>query len=281
MGTGMARNLLHAGHEVTVYNRTREKAEALASDGARAADSPAAVARGAEAVMTMLADDAALRHVVYGEHGLAAGLERDAVHISCSTISTALSRELAAEHGKRGQGYLSSPVFGRPDAAAAKKLVVVVAGPAEAAAKFHPLFDAIGRQTTVVGTEGWQANAVKLCGNFMIASMIEAFGEAYAAMRKGGIDPHLFLEAISGLFASPVYANYGRIIADEQFDPAGFALKLGYKDARLVLETAQELAAPMPLASMNRDHLMQAMAQGQQDLDWSSLARVAARNAGI
>ena len=277
----MARNLLVAGHEVAVYNRTREKADALAVDGARVADSPADAARGAEVAMTMLADDPALRQTVYGDTGLAAGLAPGAIHISSSTISTALCRELAAAHAERGQGFISAPVFGRPDAAAAKKLVVVTAGPREMVERCRPLLDAIGKQTSVAGDQPWQANAAKLCGNFMIATLIEAFGEAYATLRKYDVDPHLFLEVINGLFASPVYANYGRLIADELFEPAGFALKLGYKDARLVIEAAQEVRSPMPLASMNRDHMLQAMAQGQEDLDWSSMARVAARAAGL
>jgi 3-hydroxyisobutyrate dehydrogenase-like beta-hydroxyacid dehydrogenase len=281
MGGGMARNLLRAGHEVAVYNRTREKSEAMVKDGARVADSPADVAQGAEAVMSMLSDDQAVRHILYGDTGLAAGLASGAAHISHSTISTGMARELAAEHAKRGQGYLSVPVFGRPEAAAAKKLVVVPAGPRDLVQRFMPLFEAIGRQTTIAGDEPWQANALKLCGNFMIMSMIEAFGEAYAMLRKSGVDAHRFLDAMNGLFGSPVYANYGKIIADGQYEPAAFALKLGYKDARLVLEAAQECGAPMPLASLNRDHMMQAVAQGQQDQDWSSLARVAARNAGL
>jgi 3-hydroxyisobutyrate dehydrogenase-like beta-hydroxyacid dehydrogenase len=145
----------------------------------------------------------------------------------------------------------------------------------------RPLFDAIGRQTFVVGSEPSQANAVKLCGNFMIAAMLEAFGEAFATIRKADVLPHTFLEVMSMLFGSPLYANYGRLMADEKFEPAGFALRLGLKDVRLVLEAAEEFAAPMPLASLIRDHFLSAMAHGQADLDWSSVMRVAARNAGI
>ena len=281
MGSAMARNLLRAGHQVTVYNRSRQKAEALAGEGARAADSPADACRQSQAVITMLADDRAVEQVVFGEDGVASALAQGAVHISSSTIGTALARRLAAEHALRGQGYLSAPVFGRPDAAESRKLIVVVAGPAELVQLCRPLFDAIGRQTSVAGSEPWQANAVKLCGNFMLASMIEAFGEAYGLLRKAGVDPHVFAEIVNSLFASPVYESYGRRIADEQFSPAGFALKLGLKDMRLALETAGECAAPMPLASLIRDHLLSAMAHGQADLDWSSLARVPARNAGI
>jgi 3-hydroxyisobutyrate dehydrogenase-like beta-hydroxyacid dehydrogenase len=157
----------------------------------------------------------------------------------------------------------------------------VAAGPAELVERCGPIFDAIGRQTFVAGSEPWQANAAKLCGNFMIASMIETFGEAFAVLRKAGVAPHTFLEIINAMFASPVYAGYGRIIADEKFEPAGFALRLGFKDVRLALDTAQECAAPMPLASLIRDHLLSAIAHGQGELDWSSMAKVSARGAGL
>jgi 3-hydroxyisobutyrate dehydrogenase-like beta-hydroxyacid dehydrogenase len=281
MGSGMARNLLRAGHEVVVFNRSRDKAEALVADGARVADSLADVCRAPDAVMTMLADDHAVEQMVFGENALASMLPSGAIHVSSSTISMALARRLAAEHGRRGQRYLSVPVFGRPEAAESKNLLVVAAGPPELVEHCRPLFDAIGRQTFVVGSDPWQANAAKLCGNFMIAATIEAFGEAFATLRKAGVSPHAFLEIMSMLFGSPLYANYGRLIADEKFEPAGFALRLGLKDARLVLEAAEQLAAPMPLASLIRDRFVSAMAHGQADLDWSSVARVAARDAGI
>lgn len=280
MGLPMARNLLRAGHELTVYNRSREKAEALAAEGARVAGSPAAAAQGAEAVLTMLSDDAAVDLVTFGENGIAGALG-GAVHVSASTISTALSRRLTAEHAGRGESYLSAPVFGRPEAAQAGKLLVVAGGPDPLVQRCRALFDAIGRLTFVAGAEPWQANAVKLCGNFMIASMLETFGEAFATLRKSKVDPHLFLDVMNALFGSPVYANYGRIVADEKFEPAGFALRLGLKDVRLVLETAQECESPMPLASLIRDHLLSGVAQGQAELDWSSMARVIARAAGL
>jgi len=281
MGSGMARNLLRAGHEVVVFNRSREKAEALVADGARVSDTPAAACSVSEAVMTMLADDRAVEQVVFGENAVASALPEGAIHISCSTISTALARRLAAEHGRRGQGYLSAAVFGRPEAAEGKNLLVVAAGAPEYVERCQPLFDSIGRQTFVVGSDPAQANAAKLCGNFMIAAMLEAFGEAFATLRKAGVQPHAFLEIMSALFGSPVYANYGRLAADEKFSPAGFTVRLGLKDVRLVLETAEELAAPMPLASLIRDQLLSAMAHEQADLDWSSVTRVAARSAGI
>jgi 3-hydroxyisobutyrate dehydrogenase-like beta-hydroxyacid dehydrogenase len=281
MGAGMAHNLLRAGNELTVYNRSREKAEVLSKEGARVADSPADACSDADAVFTMLADDPAVEQVVFGEQGVASALRKNAVHISSSTISTALSRRLAAEHASRGQGYLSAPVFGRPEAAEGKKLLVVVAGERKLAEHYAPLFDAIGRQTFVIGVEPWQANTAKVCGNFMIASMMEAFAEAFATLRKADVPPHAFLEIMSTLFGSPVYSNYGRLIADGKFEPAGFALRLGLKDVRLVLQTAEECAAPMPLASLIHDQFVSAMAHGQADQDWASVAKVAARNAGL
>jgi len=281
MGAAMARNLLRGGHAVAAYNRTRAKAEPLAADGARIAGSIPDVCRGAEAVITMLADDRALEETVFIESAILSSLAPGATHISCSTISVALARRLAAEHPQRGQSFLSAPVFGRPEAAEAGKLVVVAAGEPALTGRFHPVFDAIGRQTFVAGNEPWQANAVKLCGNFMIASMLESFGEAYATLRKSAVDPHLFLDVMSALFGSPVYANYGRIMADEQFSPAGFTVPLGLKDARLVLDLAQDCAAPMPIASLIRDRLLAAVAMGQSGLDWSSVAKVSARNAGL
>ena len=281
MGSGIAHNLLRAAHRVTVYNRTRSKAEPLAAEGARVAGSVCDAVQDCEAVVTMLADDHAVEEAVLGDQGFAQSLKAGAIHIGSSTISTHLARRLAGGHAERRQHYLSAPVFGRPEAAATKNLLVVAAGPNEVVQRCQPVFDAIGRRTFNAGSEPWQANAAKLCGNFMLASMIEAFGEAYATLRKAHVSPHLFLDVMNALFASPVYANYGRMIAEEQFEPAGFALKLGLKDIRLGLETAQECVAPMPLASLLRDQFLSAIALGLEESDWSSLARVAARNAGL
>ena len=277
----MARNLLRARHQVTVYNRTSSKAAALAAEGARETASPGEAARDCEVVVTMLADDSAVEQAVSGQSAVFPALKSDCIHACSSTISTNLARRLADEHEKRGQHYVSAPVFGLPEAAESRNLLVVAAGPAPIVHRCQPVFDAVGRQTFVAGVEPWQANAVKLCGNFMIASMIESFGEAFAVLRKARVAPHLFLDVMNALFASPVYANYGRIIADEKFEPAGFGLRLGLKDIRLALETAQECAAPMPVASLIRDHLLSAIATGHAEADWASVARIAARNAGL
>ena len=220
MGAGMARNLLRAGHSLAVFNRSREKAEALGAAGARVANSPADACRDAEVVMTMVADDLALEQVVFGSDGIASALKSGGIHLSHSTISTALARKLTAEHAQRKQGYLSVPVFGRPEAAETGKLLVVAAGPSEYGERCRPRFDAGGRLTFVIGSEPWLANVAKLCGNFMISAMIEALGEAFAVLRKAGVAPEAFLEIMNTLFGSQVIAMYGRIIAQENFAPA-------------------------------------------------------------
>ncbi len=281
MGAGMARNLLRAGHDLSVYNRSAEKAEALRGEGARVAASPADACRDVEAVFTMLSDDQAVDKMVFGEGGIASGLTQRATHISSSTISVAFARRLEEEHKKRGQRYVTAVVFGRPEAAEKKQLIVVAAGEGALVEQLKPLFEAVSRRAFIAGDEPWQANAIKLCGNFMIASMLESFGETFATMRKAGIDPHLFLDVINELFGSPVYKNYGQIVADQKFEPAGFALKLGLKDVRQVIEAAGDFGVPMPFASIIRDHFISAIANGQEKLDWSSLTKVAARNAGL
>jgi 3-hydroxyisobutyrate dehydrogenase-like beta-hydroxyacid dehydrogenase len=279
MGSGMARSLIRAGHELTVYNRSVEKARAI--EGARVAESPGEACRDAEAAISMLADDSAVEAMVFSSNGIASGLKPGSTHISSSTISTALARRLAAEHAKRKQGYLSATVFGRPDVAEANHLVVALGGSRELIEHYKPVFEAIGRATFIAGGEAWQSNAVKLCGNYMIATLLETLGEAFATMRKARVDPHVFLEIVNSLFQSPVYASYGKAVADEKFEPAGFALKLGLKDMRLVLAAAEEFASPMPIASLVRDHFVDAIAHGQGEMDWSSIARVSTRNAGI
>ena len=281
MGAAMAGNLLRAGNKVTVYNRSAAKTQALEKDGAQVAKTPAEAAAQSQVVFSMLADDPAVAALVLGEDGVASGLEKNSAHISSSTISVSFARRLAEEHARRGQTFLSAPVFGRPDSAAAKKLLVVVAGNRVTVERLQPLFDAIGRRTFFAGEEPWNANAFKLCGNFMICSAIETFSEAFTTLRKAELDHKEFLDVMVELFGSPVYQNYGTALANRAFEPAGFALKLGLKDIRQVLEFAQELPSPMPLASLMRDHLSAAVANGHQDLDWTGVERVLERNAGL
>jgi 3-hydroxyisobutyrate dehydrogenase-like beta-hydroxyacid dehydrogenase len=280
MGAGMAANLLKAGHDVTVYNRTRTRVEALVAQGAKAAASVSDACRG-DAVITMLANDDAVESVVFSDGGISGSLPAGAPHVSSSTISVALSEKLEAAHAKAGQRFVAAPVFGRPDVAAAGQLFVVAAGARDTLDAVAPLFDAIGQKTFVVSGTPKAANLVKLSGNFLIASVIESLGEAMALVGKGGVDRRHYLDILtSTLFDAPVYKTYGGLIADGTFEPAGFAAPLGYKDIRLTLAAAEDLRVPLPLASLLRDRFLTLLAHGGDKLDWSAIGQLAAKDAG-
>lgn len=280
MGRAMAGNLLKAGHEVVVYNRTRARAEELAKEGAQVAEHPAEIS--AEIAITMVADDAALEQIVPGQQGLLAGLARGGVHVSMSTISAALAQRLTDMHKQRGQKMVSAPVFGRPEAAEAAKLFIVAAGPSEGIERCRPLFDVMGQRTFVVGEEPVMANVTKLSGNFMIAAVIECLGEAFSLGRKYGLEADKMLDVFTNsLFAAPVYKTYGTIIAQQKWEPAGFRLRLGLKDVRLALAAADAEAVPMPVASFIHDSFLSAVARGMGEQDWAALAKLAAERAGL
>jgi 3-hydroxyisobutyrate dehydrogenase-like beta-hydroxyacid dehydrogenase len=281
MGSGMAGRLLVAGHELTVYNRTPDKAKPFAMKGARMAAKISEACSG-DAVITMLSDDEALESVAYGDGGILQSLRKGAVHVSMSTISVALSEKLTAAHELAGQRFVSATVFGRPDAAAAGKLFIITAGEQDVAGMCAPLFMAMGQKTFHVGGEPRAANLVKLSGNFLIASTIEALSEAMALISKGGIDQRRYLEVLtSTLFTGPVFANYGALIAERRFEPATFAAKQGEKDVRFALAAAQTLRAPMPLASLLHDRFLTLLARGGEDLDWSAIGGLAASDVGL
>jgi 3-hydroxyisobutyrate dehydrogenase-like beta-hydroxyacid dehydrogenase len=287
MGSAMARNLIKAGHALTVYNRTRSRAEEFQSLGGRVAATPGEAAAGAEVAITMLADDAAVQAVVSdkgnaGKGNIFDSLPPNVVHVSMSTISVALSRRLAAAHAERKQHYVAAPVFGRPEAAAAAKLFIVAAGPEAQIERCRPLFDAMGQKTFVAGNDAPGANLIKLTGNFLITTVIEGLAESFALVRKAGLDANQFLDILtSSLFNAPIYKTYGALITAEKFEPAGFKLPLGLKDNRLLLAAAEEAAVPMPMASLVRDRFLAALAQGMGESDWSSIARISAKEAGL
>jgi 3-hydroxyisobutyrate dehydrogenase-like beta-hydroxyacid dehydrogenase len=281
MGRGMAANLLKAGHEVTVYNRTPEKAKRLVEQGAKRAATLSDACKG-DVVITMLADDSAVEGVVFGEAGILGSLGKAAIHVSASTISVALSDKLTAEHAKRGQRFVSAPVFGRPEAAAAAKLFIVVAGAPDAVDTCMPLFEGMGQKTSRFGDKPSSANLVKISGNFLIASTIETLSEAMALVAKGGLDQHQYLDFLtSSLFTAPIYKTYGTLIADKKFKPAGFAAPLGLKDTRLALAAGDALRVPLPLANLVRDRFLTLMARGDETLDWSAISQLAAEDAGL
>ena len=282
MGAAIAANLVRAAHEVAIWNRSAKRARPLVDLGATLATSPKAAASGRDVVFTMLADDAALDSVMAGANGLVAGLKPGALHVSMSTIAVDTAERIAATHRAQGQRFLCAPVFGRPEAAAAAKLFVVAAGDPAGLQTASPLLGIISQRVFYVGDTPSAASLVKLCGNFMILSAVEAMGEAMALAEKGGVAKQQLLEVLTGtLFDSPIYRTYGAILAAERFRPAGFAAPLGLKDMRLVGQSAEALRVPMPLLSLLRDHLLQTIAQEGEDIDWSAIAQVTKRNAGL
>lgn len=280
MGSAMAANLVAAGHEVTAYNRSSGRTAALAERGATAAATVAAACRG-DAVISMLADDAAVEAVTFGDEGIVASLPPGAIHVSSSTISVALAERIGAAHAGAGQRFVSAPVFGRPEAAAAATLFVVAAGAEDAVRDLRPVFDAVGQRTFELSHDPKVANLVKLSGNFLIASVIESLGEAMALVDKAGVDKLAYLDMLtSTLFGAPAYQTYGGLIARDEFEPAGFAAHLGLKDVRLVLAAGEQLEVALPIASLLRDRFLTLLAGGGRDLDWSAVGALAAWEAG-
>jgi 3-hydroxyisobutyrate dehydrogenase-like beta-hydroxyacid dehydrogenase len=280
MGSAMAANLLKAGHEITLFNRSPEKLRPLIELGAHAAAGIADACHG-ELVVTMLADDTAVADVAFKKGGIVNVLPKDAIHLSMSTISVALSKRLTEVHARAAQQFVAAPVFGRPDAAAAAKLYIVAAGSPGAVKTCQPLLDVLGQKTFSIGTEPSSANLVKLSGNFLLAAAIEALGEAIALVDKADIDPRVFVDLLtSSLFNAPAYKTYGGLIAESRFEPAHFAAPLGFKDINLALAAAETLRVPMPLGSLLHDRFLRLLAEGGERLDWAAIGGLAARDAG-
>jgi len=280
MGSEIAANLIKAGHKVTVWNRSAGKAAPLVAAGATLAATPAEAAR-QPVVMSMLADDKALEAVTFGEGGILSS-GAPTIHVSMSTISVAIADRLAQAHAAAGQAYVSAPVFGRPLAAAAAKLFVVAAGPADAVATCQPLFDAVGQRSFNLGETPHKANIVKLSGNFLIMTVIESLSEAMTLAGRYGVDKGTLLDTLTGsVFGSIIHEVYGKVLVEENYEPAGFTLPLGFKDMNLVAEAAVAAGVPMPMLSLGRDRLIATMARERPELDWASMAKTVEANAGL
>jgi 3-hydroxyisobutyrate dehydrogenase-like beta-hydroxyacid dehydrogenase len=275
MGAAIAPNLVTAGHAVTVWNRSPEKADPLVAKGAIRAATPAEASRG-EAVFTMLSDDAAVEGV---SEDILASLPPGGVHISLSTISVALADKLTEAHAARGQHFVAAPVFGRPPVAAEGKLFIAAAGAPAAIKKAMPLLEVIGQKIEVFGEKASTANLVKLSGNFLIVSLTETLGEAMALVDTGGASKAQFLDFLtSTLFNAPIYKNYGAMIVNETFDPAGFGAVLAAKDMRLAGEAADALRVSLPLNDLLRARLQRLIDGGEGHLDLTALSLLAKRD---
>lgn len=282
MGSAMAGNLLKAGFKLHVYNRTAEKAAALVAQGAKPAHEPSDTTQPGGIVITMLANDRAVEDVVDGDRGFVEHLGPEGIHLSMSTVSPRLARCLAEQHRRYGVEYVAAPVFGRPEAAAARKLWICLSGSATAKQRVYPILESIGQGTFDFGEEPAAAHVVKLAGNFLLASAIEALAEAFVLGEKNGIDRNRLADMLGGtLFACPAYQTYGRTIAQQRFRPAGFTVELGLKDIDLVLQTAADSTTPLPLASLLHDRFLAAVAKGRGELDWASIWLESAENAHL
>ena len=280
MGSGIAASLLRADHDVTVWNRSHAAVAALAGQGAHAATSPTETLQG-DVLFSMLANDAAL-HEIGLDGALLDSAAKGLVHCNMATVSLDMARRMSAAHAARGLGYVAAPVFGRPNVAAQGQLLVVAAGAAAALEVVKPLLAAVGRRVEIVGDKPEQANLFKIAGNFMIVSAVETLGEAFALLRKGGVDHGRFHEIMtSSLFAAPLYQSYGKLIVEEAFDPPGFRLVLGLKDVNLARSAASELGAFLPLGNLMRDTLEAAIADGLGEKDLTAGAALIAKKSGL
>ncbi|WP_116807958.1 NAD(P)-dependent oxidoreductase [Steroidobacter cummioxidans] len=281
MGHGMGESLLRGGHELTVYNRTASKADALVAKGARLAQTPADACHG-DVVITMLADDAAVEEVTFSTQGILNNLAADTVHISSSTISVALADRLSGEHAKAGKRFVSAPVFGRPQVAAAGQLNILAAGAPDSVKRATPVLEAMAQKVWPFGEQPSAANLVKISGNFMLFAAVEALAESIALLRKAGVDEHAYVDMMTNtLFAAPIYKGYAPLITKQQYQPPGFAAPLGLKDVRLALAAGESLKVPLPLGSLVRDKFLALIARGGEGDDIAALGKIAAEQAGM
>ncbi len=280
MGTAMARNLMRAGHRVLAWDISQASLDRIKRDGAIIAGS-ARQAFSGDAVISMLPNDAAMRATFITGDVLPSGGNAP-IHINMATASAVCAGELAKAHAAKGVPYLSATVYGRPEMAAERNLNILAAGDPALIEKVQPLFDAMGKKTWQLGTDPRNSNSAKIAGTLMVACILEARGEAAARARAYKMDPNTVLDVVVGsIFDVPIDRIYSKMIANGPFEPPGFDLILGLKDAKLALDAGESVNVPLPFASVLRDNYLDALAHGDGGKDWSAVARVAARRAGL
>lgn len=282
MGTPIAKNLLAAGYQLQIYNRTQSKINEL-GNGVAKCKTPAEAADDAAILISILSDDEVVKETVLGNDGILKKLPKNALHISMSTIAPDTAQLLSDKHREAGSSYLAAPVFGRPEAAAAKKLWICVSGDQASKDKARPVLENLGQGIIDFGESAGGANVVKIAGNFMIMASLEMMAEAYTLAEKNGLDRVKVSEFFGAtLFSAPIFQNYGKLIANKQYTPVGFQSRLGYKDARLAFKLSQASEVPMPMATTVHNRLLTAVAKGWGDTDWAEgIARGVSEDAGV
>jgi 3-hydroxyisobutyrate dehydrogenase-like beta-hydroxyacid dehydrogenase len=283
MGIPMAKNLISAGYQLQVYNRTISKANELGAASVIVCQTPSAAADGVDIIITMLSDDETVKEAVLGEEGILKTFAKNGLHISMSTISPDTAQLLFKEHQNAGSSYLAAPVFGRPEAAAAKKLWICTSGDQQSKEIAKPVLENLGQGIFDFGEDAGGANVVKVAGNFMIMASLEMMAEAYTLAEKNGLDRMKVAEFFgSTLFNTPLFQNYGKLIAGKQYQPVVFKTKLGYKDARIAFKLSQQAENPMPTVSVVYNRLLSAVAKGWGDTDWvEGFGRGVSEDAGV
>jgi 3-hydroxyisobutyrate dehydrogenase-like beta-hydroxyacid dehydrogenase len=282
MGQAMARRILDAGHDLAVYNRSPDKTRALAAAGAKVMDSIEQAVRYGEAVFTMLADDAALEDVARQNGGLLQSLPKGGIHICAGTHSVGIMQRLNAAHASAGQILVATPMLGRPEVVASGQAGIVIGGPKASLDRCRPLFEALSRRIFEAGADPSAAAAIKIANNFVLGCAIEAMGEGFSLVRKYDVAPQIFYDVMTdGLFASPAYKVYGKIMVDETYDRVGQMAVLGLKDANLALAAGEAVGVPLPSCNVWRDRLVGAIAHGDGNKDWAVMALEQARASGL
>ncbi len=282
MGLSMAHNLLNKGFALRVYNRTPDKASELIARGAQEAATPAAAAAPGGIVISMVANDAALETVTLGDQGVATALGSGGIHVSMSTVSPQLARRLADAHREHGSHYLAAPVLGRPAAAAAGKLFILLSGPAAAKQRAMPLLMALGQATRDLGDDPTQGHVAKLAANFMILSLVEVYAEVLTFAQKNGIGRQDMMQVLTGtILDAPLFRLYGELLAQEDYTTPGFRLALGLKDVELILATGAIARTPIPAADLVHNRLLAAVARDRGELDVTALALGVSEDAGL
>lgn len=282
MGQGMAHLLVNADYDINVFDIFPDQAKSLIEAGATFYDTVPKAIEGCDVCITMLPSDGAMNGLVFSNGGLLESMKEGMVHVVMGTHGIEMVRKLTKAHTDAGQIFVTAHVLGRPDLAAEGQLTIVPAGPADTVASLQPVFDVLGKQTFVAGTDPQSASAVKIANNFVLGCAIETMGEAFALVRKLGVDPAMFHKVLlDGLFGAPAYEVYGKIIVDEDYDSRGATAVIGLKDMNLALDAAEAAQMPLPSANPMRDRLLGAIAHGDSALDWAVVAREQARASGL